>query len=421
MQMKSLLIGISIICLFTINTYGQTKMNLENIFSIIQKDHPEMKMYDAQIRSSDEAAKGAKSWAPPEFGAGFFMVPYNLNLTKSSLTSMGVQNGIGSFMITASQMFPNKKEQNANAAYLQSLSSVNKENKEFSLNNLYAEAKTNYYDWLIVEKKQSVLNDNEKLLNFMIQSTELRYKNNLGKLNAYYKAKAELGKIENQREALNNEIKQKQILLNTLMNRGKNENFQIDTNYTVKTYPSIDSNYLVQSRSDIKAIEQDLKVNQLELNLEKTKQLPQFGIEYDHMTGFGKSPWLFSLMATVKIPLAPWSAGSYKANIESLKWKRQSFEAQKKVILNEASGEAESLLSSINSKKKQLQLFEENIIPALKKNYQIMQLAYEQNTGELFELFDAWQTLNMTQLDYLDQLQELLNLQVQMDKILEIK
>jgi outer membrane protein TolC len=68
-----------------------------------------------------------------------------------------------------------------------------------------------------------------------------------------------------------------------------------------------------------------------------------------------------------------------------------------------------------------LQLFEENIIPALKKNYQIMQLAYEQNTGELFELFDAWQTLNMTQLDYLDQLQELLNLQVQMDKILEIK
>jgi outer membrane protein TolC len=421
MQMKSLLIGISIICLFTVNTYGQTKMNLENIFSIIQKDHPEMKMYDAQIRSSDEAAKGAKSWAPPEFGAGFFMVPYNLNLTKSSLTSMGVQNGMGSFMITASQMFPNKKEQNANAAYLQSLSSVNKENKEFSLNNLYGEAKKNYFDWLIIEKKQSVLNDNEKLLNFMIQSTELRYKNNLGKLNAYYKAKAELGKVENQREVLNNEIKQKQILLNTLMNRDKNEDFEIDTNYTIKTYPSIDSNYLVQSRSDIKAIEQDLKVNQLELNLEKAKQLPQFGIEYDHMTGFGKSPWLFSLMATVKIPLAPWSAGSYKANIESLKWKRQSFEAQKKVILNEASGEAESLLSSINSKKKQLQLFEENIIPALKKNYQIMQLAYEQNTGELFELFDAWQTLNMTQLDYLDQLQELLNLQVEMDKILEIK
>jgi len=41
-----------------------------------------------------------------------------------------------------------------------------------------------------------VIDENEKLLNFMIKSAELRYKNNLGQLNAYYKAKAELGKIE---------------------------------------------------------------------------------------------------------------------------------------------------------------------------------------------------------------------------------
>jgi outer membrane protein, heavy metal efflux system len=415
--MKSLSIAISIICLFTINGYCQTKMSLENIFSIIQKDHPEMKMYDAQIRSLDEAAKGAKSWTPPEFGAGLWMTPYNFNRAKASATG----KGMGSFMISASQMFPNKKEQNANAEYLQALSSVNKENKQASLNELYAEAKKNYYDWLVIEKKQTILNENEKLLNFMIQSTELRYKNNLGKLNGYYKAKAEVGKIENQREGLNNEIKQKQIQLNTLMKHDKNEDFGIDTNYTIKNYPAIDTNYLIGARSDIKAVEEDLKVNELQLNLEKAKQLPQFGVQYSHMFSFGQNPWIYTLMATVKIPLAPWSAGSYKANIESLKWKEQSLEAQKQVILNEASGEAEGLLASINSKKKQLQLFEGNIIPALKKNYQVMQLAYEQNTGELFELFDAWQTLNMTQLDYLNQLQELLNLQAQMDKILEIK
>lgn len=415
--MKRLLIKILVICLFAGNTYGQKEMSLDDIFSVIQKNHPEMKMYDAQVRSLDEAAKGAKSWMPPEFGTGFYMTPYNIGLTKA----MGAQNGMGSYMISASQMFPNKKEQNANASYMQALSTVNKENKNVALNELYAAAKKNYYDWLVIEKKQSVINDNEKLLNFMIQSTELRYKNNLGKLNAYYKAKAELGKIENQREELSNEVKQKQILLNTLMNRDKNEVFIIDTNYTLKNYHSIDSNYLIRARSDIKAVEQDLKVNQLQLNLEKAKQLPQFGIKYDHMIGFGKSPWQFSLMAMVKIPLAPWSSGSYKANVESLKWKAESLEAQKQTIINQVSGEVQGLLASINSKKKQLQLFEGNIIPALKKNYQTMQLAYEQNTGELFELFDAWQTLNMTQLDFLEQLQELLNLQVQMDKTLEQK
>jgi outer membrane protein TolC len=392
-------------------------MGLGDIFSIIQKNHPEMKMYDAQIRSLDEAAKGAKSWMPPEFGTGFFMTPYNIGLTKA----MGSEKGMGTYVVSASQMFPNKKEQNANALFMQSMSWVDKENKQSALNELYAEAKKNYYKWLVIEKKQSVIDENEKLLNFMIQSAELRYKNNLGQLNAYYKAKAELGKIENQRVILSNEIKQKQILLNTLMSRDRNENFTIDTNFTIKNYQPVDSNYLLQARSDIKAAERELQTNQLQINLEKTKQLPQFGLMYEHMCGFGKSPMLFSLVATVKIPLAPWSSGSYKANVESLKWKAQSFEAKKQMIINQASGEANGLLSSINSKKKQLQLFEGNIIPALKRNYQTMQLAYEQNTGELFELFDAWQTLNMTQLDYLDQLQELLNLQVEMDKILEIK
>ena len=68
-----------------------------------------------------------------------------------------------------------------------------------------------------------------------------------------------------------------------------------------------------------------------------------------------------------------------------------------------------------------MELFENNIIAALKKNYQSNLLAYEQNTGELFELYDAWETLNNTELEYLDQLQQLLRMQVDLEKLLEIK
>jgi hypothetical protein len=48
-------------------------------------------------------------------------------------------------------------------------------------------------------------------------------------------------------------------------------------------------------------------------------------------------------------------------------------------------------------------------------------LAYENNTEELFELYDAWETLNMTQLQYLDQLRQVLIMQVELEKVLEIK
>ena len=61
---------------------GAQVMDLDSIFNSIRQNNPGLKMYDADIRSMDEAAKGARSWMPPEIAVGFFMTPYD---TKMSL------------------------------------------------------------------------------------------------------------------------------------------------------------------------------------------------------------------------------------------------------------------------------------------------------------------------------------------------
>lgn len=48
-----------------------------------------------------------------------------------------------------------------------------------------------------------------------------------------------------------------------------------------------------------------------------------------------------------------------------------------------------------------------------------MQLGYQQNTEELFELYDAWEKLNMTQLEYIEIITKALQNQVTIDKLLE--
>ena len=407
-----------VICCTSFLVRGQDKMSLEEVLQNIQNNHPSVKMYDADIRSSDEAAKGAKSWMPPELGSGLWMVPYNPSYWKKTADGM---NGMGQYMVSAQQMFPNKKEQQANAAYMQAMSSATTETKQATLNELYAAAKGSYYNWMMLEKKLKVLEDNQHILEFMIQSAELRYKNNLGKLTAYYKAKAAIGIIENQRIEMQGQIRQQQVILNTLMNRDKLTPFEIDTVYVVKEYGAFGSSYFLQSRSDIKAIDRTIDITNLQQNLERTKLKPQFGVRYEHMFGFGGLPMQYTLMGMVRLPMVGWSSKSTKANIESLKWKAESLQQQKQMITNEATGEAEELMTSINTKKKQVQLYEENIIPALKKNFNILQLGYEQNTEELFELFDAWETLSKAQMEYVNQVQELLMMQVTMDKILEQK
>ena len=91
------------------------------------------------------------------------------------------------------------------------------------------------------------------------------------------------------------------------------------------------------------------------------------------------------------------------------------------MLVNEATGMAQGMLQEIIARRKQVDLYKEKIIPAVRNNYQTFQIAYEQNTEELFMLFDAWETLNMTQIEYLDTLQELLVAQVELERILETR
>ncbi|MBX9893130.1 MAG: TolC family protein [Chitinophagaceae bacterium] len=416
---KAFYLFFGLIVQFVLPAHAQKTSDINSILDSIQLSNPTLKMYDAEVRSLDEAAKGAKSWMAPELSSGFFMTPYAPRYWKS----MNGQPGMGQYTIAAQQIIPNPKRLNADYKYMSSMSSVEKEKKGYTLNQLYADAKKNYYEWIVIKKQLLILDDNEKLLNYMIQSAEIRYKNGLEKINAYYKAKAALANVQSMRIMLENEIKQRKYNLNTLMYRDKTVEFDIDTSYIIKDYQSIvfDTALFVTNRSDIKAIEKEMYVNILKQETERTRLLPEFGFRFENAYGWARQPMQFTAMAMVRLPMARWSAKMNKANIESLKWKNESLQQQKKMILNESTGMAYSMRTDILNKKKQIKLFEEKILPALRRNYQTYQLSYEQNTEELFELFDAWETLNMTQLDYLKQLQELLTMQVELERILQIK
>ncbi len=393
--------------------------SLDEIINEVQNANPSLKMYDAEVLSMDAAAKGAWSWMPPEAGTGFFMMPYNPKYARKG--DMG-EEGMGQYVFAVQQMLPNKKRQAAEYNYINTMSSVAKEKKGAALNELIAGVKKNYFEWVIIKKKFSILEQNEKLLDFMIKNSEIRYKNGMGKLSAYYKAKAALGKIQNMRLMLDNDILLRRINLNTLMNRDKEAAFDIDTTYSIKDYTNfqIDSTVFINSRSDLKAIARDIQLVGLQEQLERAKLKPEFGFRYEHMIGIGGQPAQYTAMAMVKIPLVSWASRMGKANIESLRYKRETLGFERQMVINELSGMATTMRTEFNTKRRQLKLYEENIIPALQNNYKIMQLAYSQNTEELFELFDAWETLNMTQLEYLDQLQQLLVLQTELERILQI-
>jgi outer membrane protein TolC len=410
---------ITISCLL-INAAGMVAqtLSLDAVLSTIKTNNPQLKMYDADIQSMDAAAKGAKSWMAPQINTGLFMVPYDVKMWKAD----EMNPGMGAYMLGFTQMIPNASKLKADSDYMNAMSSVEVENKNYTINQLNAVAKTNYYQWLVLDKKIKIANDNLLLLEYMIKSMEIRYQYNMDKLPTYYKAKSQYSGLQSMLVMLENNIAQKRIMLNTLMARNKNRVFEIDPAYTLNEFDLIesDSTSLSENRSDVQAIERTKELNQLKITTEKSKLLPEFGVKYDHMFAFGDLPQQFTLMAMVSIPM-PWSTKMNKATINSIKIKNESLEWQKQMILNEATGMIAGMQTEFENLKKQYDIAEKSIIPALRRNYDTAILDWQNNTGDLFVVLDSWEALNMAQIDKLDKLQAILNTQVEIEKQLETK
>ncbi|MES2060564.1 MAG: TolC family protein [Bacteroidota bacterium] len=364
--------------------------------------NPALMAYDAKASAQDIYATGAKSLDAPKISAGQYQVPYQLN-----------PNG-GAFMIQAEQMFTNPAKLKAKQDYMKGLSNITREDKNYLKNQLIAQARQYYYERVILEKKLVQLQNTQNLLEYMLKDANIRLTYGKEKLPNIYKAKADLFELDNTREQLNNEISQKNIMLNTLMNRAQQTAFTVDTNIVLKDYETAitDTATLAGARSDVKSINRNIDLQQLNAQMEYAKRKPDFGIQAAHMQSYGGYANQYILMGSVTIPIVPWASKEYKANLKGIRYEVEELQQKKLDILNQAKGQLAGYRTDISSKKRQLNNYDQNIIPALQNTYKTSLQAYEQNTGDLPSVLDGIKSLQLARMSALDRLQELLILQV---------
>lgn len=375
---------------------------LDSVLNEISRYNPALLAYTAKAGAQNEYAKGARSLDPPKISAGQYQTPYSLS-----------PNG-GSFMLQADQMLTNPAKLRAKEKYMQGLSAVTEEEQAYLKNQLIAQARGYYFDQVVIAKKLAQLENTRKTLEYMLKDANIKLTYGKEKLSNIYKAKADLYELDNSKEQLDNRLRQNQVMLNTLMNRDKQINFTVDTTVVIQAYESnlTDTAVLASSRSDIKLIDRNIQLQQLNADMEYSKRKPDFGITAGHMFSYGGYPNQYVLMASVTIPIVPWASKAYKANLKGIKYEVAQLQSEKQDKLNQAEGQLASLRLDISSKKRQLLNYQDNIIPAIQNSYKTALQAYEQNTGDLPTVLNGIKDLQSARMSYLDRLQELLKLQV---------
>lgn len=405
---------LAITLLLTSPAFAQI-ITLDSMLVLINKNNPMLQAYDEKVKALNEYAAGAKSWMAPMIGAGTFMTPYRNQADAH-------ERDRGSWMFSIEQEIPNRSKLNANKNYLQSKTGIQRQGRTMEFNNLRSDAKNYYYQWLVSQKKITVLKENKRIMEFMLQLARIRYPYNKGSLGNIYKAEGRLSEVENMLLMTDADVEQQSYKLKGLANIPLSDSIMIDTT-TVANFSAaeinIDTTLLTQQRSDIKQIDQTIQVMRLNQQLQRFQAKPDFKIRFDHMQPIGAMPTQFTAMAMVSIPIAPWSSKMYRAEVKGMQYDIEAMKKSRQAILIEARSMLAGMARQLTRMKQQLDNYETKIIPALKKNYQTLMLAYEENREQLPMVIDGWEAMNLSQMEHLNKLDEYYEMIVTYEKELE--
>jgi len=376
-------------------------LRIEQIFVAIDSAYPQLQLYESKIAAIRSLATGAKSWMPPTFAIDLDRFPYKTSMIKEE----GPDNQAG-IMLSLQQMVPNPTKLNAKRKYLASLEDVQRNDLEWQKNTLHFTARLYYYRRYTAERKLKLLKENRDLLNMLIKTARDKYVYNQVDLSGIFKAEAALSELANMESMLFSQIAESNIGLNTLMDRDVNSPFCIDSLLTPKNYTrgiTLESDSLQMPRSDISAIQTQIRSMEINRRWMAAGAKADFGIQFAHGQMFGM-PNQFSIMGMVSIPVAPWSSKMYRSEVKSMEGEIQAMLKEKETMQLMATQMIREKFAMLFYQAQQLDNYEKSVLPAYRKNLESSLLAYKQNTGSFFILLDAWNMLLMKELERIEKL-----------------
>ncbi|WP_127129561.1 TolC family protein [Pseudoflavitalea rhizosphaerae] len=395
-------------------TQGQPTpvLGLDSILQRIDRNNILLQSYELKAQSYRYSAEASTAWMAPMAGIGTFMTPYPGQKLMDDRDK-------GNLMLQIEQDIPNPAKQRAKKQYIASQGAVERANRAITLNEMKAQAKRLYFNWLIARERIKVLEENESIMLTMKKIEEVRYPYNQSLAGNVFKAESKIEENRNMVRMQNGTIAKARSWLNSLMNAKGNSQFDIDTTYQPVFTPaaSYDTASLAMQRKDILKMNETIRSMQLNVESMKLDRKPDFRIRFDHMSPLAKMmPQAYSIMGMISIPIAPWSAKMYRNEVKAMQLSIQGMEKEKAAMLQETQGMLYGMLYELRTMQQRIEGMEKKIIPALQRTMDLNFLSYQENKMNLGNVIDSWEAVTMMQMNVLDEKLKLYEMIVDYEK-----
>ncbi|MHB1922321.1 MAG: TolC family protein [Chitinophagaceae bacterium] len=418
-------LAFTIMVIITLVFYGtahaQRLYTLRQVLDSVSKRNPGLRQYGLLSKSANSMAESAKAWEAPLVGVGMSEYPYPFS--NQMITPNNQAGPRKMLIIRLQQMFPNFSQQNKEEDYYRSFSKQNQDDQATLKNQLFGQAKLAYYNDWIAENKLIVIDHQAKQLELLIQITEGRLSYNKSNLPNIYNARAKLSDLKSMKINMTSIIDQATEEMNLLMDRSPKAFFLIDTTKNLEQTQfnilQVDSSFLQTNRTDILHTTDEIHSLHLEQEVSSALSKPRLGLTLDNMR-MNTGMYMYSVMAMMTIPIAPWSSIGYKSKVQSTDYQIQSMKKMRDYQVLQAMVHIRKDWLTLQSAKKDLEIFKTEVIPAYAKTYQANLNAFSENTGDIYQTLMAWDDLTMKKLEYFDKLSDLLKIQVKLETEMQL-
>jgi outer membrane protein TolC len=396
-QGKRLLIFILLIIFYAGKVFAgeETQVEQVSIITIIDevlKNNPEL----AAARSRRDAAFNrvpvAKSLKDLMVGADFEGV-------RRGTLDIGKYMDV-EYMVSQEIPFPGKLSLRGKVA-LQEAKMADSDYKAKE-RDIYARAKSAYYDLYMVDRSTEVNQQNRDFLEQFARVAETRYAAGLSSQQDVLKAQVELAKLANELITLGQERETAVAKLNALLNRPTRSPLGIKSEVP-KTEFSWTWNDLegltLEHRPELKAMEYGIKRAESSLTLARLEYMPDFTtrVEARQFDGEGGIRE-YDVFLGVNIPIWFWTKQKYQ--VKEAKNNLEEAKALYQTMKNNVLFEMQDALVRVESSQRLSKLYTTGVLPQAQQALEASQIGYQTGKVDFLNLIDSVRTFKDFQLEY---------------------
>ncbi|MBI5021749.1 MAG: TolC family protein [Ignavibacteriales bacterium] len=264
------------------------------------------------------------------------------------------------------------------------------------VNEVLAKLKSTYVELWFIQQNIAIAQENSRLMKQFLSIAQTKYTAGQVPQQDILKAQIEISMIGNEQISFRQKELSMKAMMMSLLNRDTKDTISIAVIPSEVSFSmDLDSvlSFALHNRPMI--IKDSLMIDESKTMLSMAKQeyLPDFKFGIERMTEPMGSFTGWSVSAGITLPFAPWTLGKASTRVDEANAAIIKSNASYTSTRNMVASNVKDLYYKASGAKKQLDIFNSEILPQAKQSVQASLTAYQTGTTDFLMLIDAYRTL----------------------------